>query len=394
MLRFADRTKNMQASEIRESYKLMGIPGMISMASGSPDPAYYPSEELKNAGIKVYEENAALALSYASTEGFLPLREKIAARMCKAGMQCTADEIQLISGSQQGLDFSAKVFVNEGDYIACETPSYMGAFNAFCPYLPQYASVPTDAYGMIPEELEKILESNKRIRMIYVIPNFQNPTGHTWSYERRKAFMEIVNKYEIPVIEDDPYGELRYEGEHLPTLKSMDTKGLVVYLGSFSKILAPGYRVGWVCAAPEVIEKFIFAKQGSDMQVAAMAPMIINEYMEKNDLDAHIEVLRESYKKKRDIMLNEMEKIFPKSLSWSKPEGGLFIWVTLPEGVNAKDILDVCVENKVIFVTGKLFYPVSGPDNTLRLNFSKMGEEEIVEGIRRMGEAIRQVLKE
>lgn len=395
MVRFADRTKNMQASEIRESYKLMGIPGMISMASGSPDPALYPSEELKQAGIKIYDENPGTALSYASTEGYLPLREKIVDRMWqKAGVKCTVDHIQLLSGSQQGLEISAKIFVNEGDHIACETPSYMGAFNAFCPYLPEYASIPTDEFGMIPEELERILASDHKIRMIYVIPNFQNPTGHTWTLERRKAFMEIVNKYDIPVIEDDPYGELRFEGETLPTLKSLDTKGIVVYLGSFSKILAPGYRVGWVCAEPAIIEKFIFAKQGSDMQVAASAPMIINEYMETNDLDAHVQKICSSYKHKRDIMLAAMETYFPKSLKWSKPEGGLFIWVTLPEGINAKDILDVCVKNKVIFVTGKLFYPVNAAENTLRLNFSKMGEEEIVEGIRRMSDAIKQVFGE
>lgn len=391
MVKFADRTLNMQASEIRESYKLMGIPGMISMASGSPDPDLYPAKELKQAAVRVYERYAGEALSYAATEGYLPLREKIVAKMKKqAGVECELGNIMLLSGSQQGLELSAKIFVNEGDFIACETPSYMGAFNAFCPYMPEYESVPTDELGMIPEELERILKNNKRIRMIYVIPNFQNPTGHTWSLERRKAFMDIVNQYDIPVIEDDPYGEIRFEGENLPTLKSMDKKGNVVYLGSFSKILAPGYRVGWVCAAHEIIEKFVFAKQGCDMQVAAEAPMIINEFMEMNDLDGHVREICQSYKEKRDIMLQAMEEYFPENIRWSKPEGGLFIWVTLPENMSAQEILDACVENKVIFVTGKLFYPTYGPLNTLRLNFSKMSKENIIEGIKRMGQVLRQ----
>lgn len=389
MIRFADRTANMQASEIRESYKLMGIPGMISMASGSPDPDLYPVEELKQAVIQVYERHASEGLSYATTEGYAPLREKIVEKMWrKAGVRCGLENLMLLSGSQQGLEMAAKIFVNEGDTIACETPSYMGAFNAFCPYLPRYASVPTDEFGMIPEELDRILSEDSRVRMIYVIPNFQNPTGHTWTLERRKAFMDVVNRYEIPVVEDDPYGEIRFEGETLPTLKSLDTKGLVVYLGSFSKILAPGYRVGWVCAEPKIIEKFVFAKQGCDMQVAAEVPMIIHEYMCRNDLDAHVEKICASYKKKRDVMLESMEQYFPESVKWSRPEGGLFIWVTLPETMNAQDVLNACVENKVIFVTGKLFYPNEGPLNTLRLNFSKMSEENIVEGIRRMGSVL------
>lgn len=394
MVKFANRTANMQASEIRESYKLMGIPGMISMASGSPDPDLYPVKELEQAAMRVYEHHGVDALSYATTEGYTPLREKIIDKMWKkAGVKCGLENLMLLSGSQQGLELSAKIFVNEGDIIACETPSYMGAFNAFCPYMPEYASVPTDEFGMIPEELDKILKTNKKIRMIYVIPNFQNPTGHTWSLERRKAFMSVVNQYDIPVIEDDPYGEIRFEGETLPTLKSMDTKGIVVYLGSFSKILAPGFRVGWVCAAPEIIEKFVFAKQGCDMQVTAEAPMIINEFMEMYDLDAHVQMICESYKIKRNIMLDTMERYFPKEVKWSKPEGGLFIWVTLPNGVEAQRILDTCVENKVIFVTGKLFYPVQGPLNTLRLNFSKMSEENIVEGIKRMARVLTKELQ-
>lgn len=393
MIKFAKRTEQMQSSEIRESYKLMGIPGMVSLAGGAPASDLYPVEGLKKASANVYDKYSETALSYSATEGYAPLREKIAERMAKtAGIKCGAGNIMLLSGSQQGLEMSAKIFVNEGDYIACETPSYMGAFNAFCPFIPNYESVPTDEYGMIPEELEKILARNDRVSMIYVIPNFQNPTGHTWTLERRRAFMDVVNKYEIPVIEDDPYGEIRFEGTPLPTLKSMDTKGLVVYLGSFSKILAPGYRVGWVCASDRIIEKYIFAKQGCDMQVTSIIPMIINEFMEMYDLDEHVAMICSAYKQKRDAMLRTMEACFPAGVKWSKPEGGLFVWVELPKEVKAKDVLDICVEKKVIFVTGKLFYPVDGAENTLRLNFSRMTEDVLVEGVKRMGEALHQVL--
>ncbi len=392
-IQFANRTEQMKASEIRESYKLMDIPDMISLSSGSPDPSLYPMEKVKQATMAVLDQYGTTALSYGATDGYDPFREKIADRMWKkAGVRCGIENILIVSGSQQALEFSAKVFINEGDFIACETPSYMGAFNAFAPYLPQYASVPTDEYGMLPEELDKILAANDKVKMIYVIPNFQNPTGHTWSLERRKAFMEVVNKYEIPVIEDDPYGELRFEGEHLPTLKSMDTKGLVVYAGSFSKILAPGCRVAWICAEPEIVEKYMFAKQGADLQAPSSAQLEVNMFMEMFDLDEHVKKICTVYKHKRDVMLQMMEENFPDCVKWNKPEGGLFIWVTLPEEINAKDILDVCLENRVMFVTGSMFYPNGGVYNTLRLNFSWMSEDDIKEGIRRMGTAIKQAL--
>jgi len=383
----------MQASEIRESYKLMGIPGMISMASGSPDSDLFPVEDIIESIMSTFKYHASEALQYATTEGYLPLREKLVEKMKQtAKVECTTDNIILVSGSQQGLELSAKIFVNEGDYIACESPSYMGAFNAFCPYLPEYESIPTDDIGIIPEELDKVLARNEKVSMIYVIPNFQNPTGHTWSLERRRAFMDVIQKYNVPVIEDDPYGEIRYEGESLPSLKSMDTKGQIVYLGSFSKIMAPGFRVGWICAEPEIIEKFVFAKQGCDMQVTAFAPIILSEYMEAHDLNKHVKKICDSNKRKRDLMLNQMEENFPDTVKWFKPEGGLFIWVTLPEGINSKYVLDRCVENNVIFVTGKLFYPMNGPENTFRLNFSKMSEENIVEGIKRLGAILKDIV--
>lgn len=394
MIKFANRVMDIKGSEIRESYKIMSLPGMISLAAGSPDPKLYPVEELKDVAIRARNKGTD-AFSYMATEGYGPLREKIAARMReKMNVDCKMENIMILTGSQQGIEMSAKVFVNEGDYIACESPSYMGAFTAFNTYLPEYVGVPTDEYGMIPEELDKILEENTKIKMIYVIPNFQNPTGHTWTLERRKAFMEVINKHEIPVIEDDPYGQIRFEGEDIPTLKSMDTKGLVIYLGSFSKILVPGYRVGWVCASDEIFQKYYLVKQGLDMHSTASVQVEINEYLEIYDLDKHIDKIRATYKKKKDAMLKAMEECFPESVKWSKPEGGLFVWVTLPEGVNAKDLLNICVKHKVIFISGAAFYPDGGGKNTFRMSFASMDEEIMVEGIRRIGAAMKEFMKE
>ena len=394
MIKFANRVMDIKGSEIRESYKIMSLPGMISLAAGSPDPKLYPIEELKDVAIRARNKGTD-AFSYMATEGYGPLREKIAARMQeKMNVDCKTENIMILTGSQQGIEMSAKVFVNEGDYIACESPSYMGAFTAFNTYLPEYVGVPTDEEGMLPEELDKILTENDKVKMIYVIPNFQNPTGHTWTLERRKAFMEVVNKHEIPVIEDDPYGQIRFEGEDIPTLKSMDTKGLVVYLGSFSKILVPGYRVGWVCASDEIFQKYYLVKQGLDMHSTASVQVEINEYMEIYDLDQHIEKIRATYKKKKDSMLEAMKESFPKSVTWSKPEGGLFVWVTLPEGKNAKELLNVCIEHKVIFISGSAFYPDGGGENTFRMSFASMDQQVMVEGIRRIGEAMREFLRE
>ncbi|MCI2062515.1 MAG: PLP-dependent aminotransferase family protein [Eubacteriaceae bacterium] len=392
-VKYADRTKEMQASEIRESYKLMDIPGMISLSSGSPDPELYPIEEFKQAQMRVMDEMGRSALAYGQTDGWDPLRDKIVERMKrKCGVECSRNNIIIMSGSQQVLDFAARIFINDGDTIACETPSYMGAFNAFTPCRPKYADIATDRDGMLPEALDEALSENPSIKMIYVIPNFQNPTGHQWSLERRIAFMKVINKYNVPVLEDDPYGELIYEGESLPTLKSMDTKGLVVYAGSFSKILAPGLRVAWICAEEEMAEKFMFAKQGADLQTSQLAMMDVDKYMEMYDLDKHVQEIIKCYRQKRDLMDALMHEYFPQSVTWEKPKGGLFIWVTLPDNVDSREVLDVCLKNKVMFVTGSMFYPNGGINNTLRLNFSWMKEADIIEGITRMGTALHEAI--
>lgn len=393
-VKFAKRIDNMKGSEIREAIKLTLKPGMISFAGGLPAPEMFQVAEMKDAANHVLEEAGAVAMQYATTEGYDPLREKIAARMKeKYDIHTVPEQILITNGSQQGLDFSGKLFLDEGDVVLFESPSYMGAFNAFKAYQPRFMEVPTDEEGMIPDALEKILQTTERVKMIYVIPDFQNPTGRTWSLERRKAFMEIINRYNIPVIEDNPYGELRYEGEAVPSLKSMDEKGLVIFLGSFSKILAPGYRIGWICAAPEILQKYIFIKQGADLQPSTVSQMEISRFMELYDLDAHVERIRKLYGSRRKLMLNTMKETFPAQVKYTNPKGGLFTWVELPENMDAREVLMKCVEKNVAYIPGGAFYPEGGKENTFRLNFSNMPEDKIVEGIRRIGEVLQSVMQ-
>jgi 2-aminoadipate transaminase len=394
MVEFARRMDAMKASEIRELLKLTARPDIISFAGGLPAPELFPVEEMKAAAIAVMEESGRQAMQYSTTDGFPRLREQIAQRMGeKNGIRTDADHILVTSGSQQGLDYSARVFLDEGDVVLMESPSYMGAINAFKACQPKFVEVPTDDGGMIMEELEKILATTERVKMIYVIPDFQNPTGRTWSLERREKFMEIINRYEIPVIEDNPYGELRFEGEYLPALKSMDTKGLVVFLGTFSKILAPGYRLGWVCASDEILFKYNLMAQAAALQASTISQMETAKWIDMFDLDAHVAKIREVYGRRRTVMVETMERELPSCCKFTKPDGGLFTWIELPEYMNAKELQLKCLEKKVAFVPGGTFYPNGGHENTMRLNYSCMPEDKIVQGITALAEAIKENLQ-
>ena len=278
--------------------------------------------------------------------------------------------------------------------VLCESPFYLGALNAFKGYQPKIVEVETDKEGMVPEVLEKALQENENIKFIYVIPDFQNPTGITWSLERRKAFMEIVNKYEIPVIEDNPYGELRFEGEFLPSLKALDTKELVIYLGTFSKIFCPGYRMGWVCASEEILGKFITSKENSDLQTSTISQRDISKFIDEYDLDAHVETIKSTYKKRRDVMIKTMQEEFPEGVSFTYPNGGLFTWVELPKQLNAQELMKTCVENNVAYVPGGFFFPNGNRENYFRLNYSSSKEEKIIEGIKRLGQVLKEAIKE
>ncbi len=391
MIQFADRMSMLKGSEIREFMALTAKSDFISFAGGMPAPELFPTEQIMEAARIVLEEKGQEALQYGTTEGIPRLREQIAERMkAKNNISTDADHILMTSGSQEGLAFSAQVFLNKGDVVLLESPSYLGAINAFKTCEPNFIEIPTDSDGMLMDELENVLQSTENVKMIYVIPDFQNPSGKTWSLERRKQFMELVNQYEIPVIEDNPYGELRFEGEYLPALKSMDTKGFVVYLGTFSKILAPGFRLGWICAKEKILAKYNFIKQAYSLQAPTISMLIASQWMDMYDLDAHVEKIRDCYKKRKNIMLEIMRKELPDSCTFTDPEGGLFTWIELPEHVNAKELSVKCFNEKVAFVTGTGFYPNGGHENTLRLNYSNMPEKKIKEGMLKLCRIIKE----
>ena len=393
-VKFARRLENAEGSAIREILKLASNPEVISFAGGLPAPELFPVEEMKKVALAVLEEQGRAAMQYYATDGYPPLREAIAERMNrKLYTNVTADSILVTNGSQQCLDFMGRVFLDEGDKIIVESPSYLGALNAFKAYGPEFIEIPTDEDGMIMSELEKALAANPDVKFIYVIPDFQNPSGRTWPIERRKQFMEIINKYEIPVAEDNPYGELRFEGEIFPSLKSYDTKGLVLFFGTFSKIFAPGFRLGWVSASPEILEKFNISKQAADLQASTISQMEMAKFIEMYDLDAHVEKIKEVYGKRRTIMLDAMDEYFPEGIKFTRTDGGLFTWVTLPEGIDAAQLMkDVVLPNNVAYVPGEPFYPNGGNANHFRMNYSCMPEDKIVEGVKRLGKALHEAM--
>ena len=395
MVQFSTRMSQLKGSAIRELLKLATQPDVISFAGGMPAPELFPVEQVMEASMAVLKEQGRAALQYSSTEGYPRLRQQIADRMlAKNNIKTDADHILVTAGSQQGLDFSARVFLNPGDVVLLESPSYLGAVNAFKAAEPTFIEVPTDDGGMIMEELEKILATTENVKMIYVIPDFQNPTGRTWDLDRRHKFMEIINRYEIPVVEDNPYGELRFEGEYMPALKSLDTKGLVIYLGTFSKILAPGYRIGWVCAEDEILAKYNFMEQAASLQASTIGQMETSKWIDMFDLDGHVAKIREVYKKRRDVMLETLKNNLPEGCVCTNPVGGLFTWVVLPESFNSeekmKELQMKCLEKNVAFVAGGSFFPNGGHENTLRLNYSCMPEEKIVKGITALCETIKE----
>lgn len=391
-LTYAKRMEKIKASEIRELLKLTQKPEIISFAGGLPAPELFPVEKMKKISNMVLSENGAKALQYGPTEGFEPLREQIVKRMKALDIDAKSDDILVTNGSQQGLDFTARIFFNEGDVVLCESPSYLGAINAFKAYGPEFIEVPTDAEGMKMDELEKILENNDNVKVIYVIPDFQNPTGRTWAVDRRKKLVELANKHNIAIVEDNPYGELRFEGEMPPSIKSLDTEGRVIFLGTFSKTMCPGLRLGWVCADEEVLNKYILVKQGADLQASTISQMEMAKFLEEYSIEDHIDTIKEVYGRRRDLMLKTMEAEFPEGVTFTRPEGGLFTWVEMPEHINARELAVKALAKNVAFVPGGSFFPNGGNENTLRLNYSNMDEERIVIGITRLAEAIKEML--
>ena len=390
MVNYAQRTAGMKASAIRALLALTARPEVTSFAGGLPAPELFPVEDFRAAFDAMMDEAGPIALQYGQTDGWAPLRKQIADRLlAKNQIKTEPKNILLTAGSQQGLDFCGRIFVDPGDTIIMESPSYLGAINAFRPNEPNFVEIPTDENGMIMEELERVLSENKRVKLIYVIPDFQNPTGRTWPLERRKQFMEIITKYEIPVIEDNPYGELRFKGEYLPSLKTMDEKGLVIYLGTMSKILSPGVRIGWICASDEYISKFNLLAQAAVLQTSTTGAMAVSKYLEMFDIDAHIEECRKTYAHRAGVMVQAMKDYFPPEVRFTDPDGGLFTWAQLPEYINTTELAAEVLRQNVAFVPGDGFFPNGGNSHCMRLNYSCAGDEAIVNGIKIIGDCIK-----
>lgn len=398
--RYAHRMQKMGSSVIRELLKLTEQPDIISFAGGLPAPEVFPVKEFQQACNTVLEQQGAQALQYSTTEGYLPLREMIARHNARFSVEVTADNILITSGSQQALDFIGRLFINRGDYIVVESPTYLGALQAWNAYGAQYISIPMDEDGMIVDELEAALR--KGPKFIYVLPNFQNPSGSTLSLERRNKLVELADKYGVPIVEDDPYGQLRYEGENIPSVVYLDSKfrgpngghysGNVIYLSTFSKLLAPGLRLAWVIAPPEVIRKLVMAKQAADLHTSSFNQYVAYEVGKGGFLDEHVKFIRDVYKERRDVMLEMMEEMFPPEASWTHPLGGMFLWGILPEGMDAADALKIAIERKVAFVPGAAFHANGGGANTMRINFSYSKPDTIREGITRMGTVLKELV--
>ncbi|MFJ7994766.1 PLP-dependent aminotransferase family protein [Peribacillus frigoritolerans] len=391
--KFAERARLVKSSETREILKVTERPEVISFAGGLPAPELFPVENLKIACNAVLDEEGAASLQYGTTEGYIPLREAISNRMKGIGINSTIESVLITSGSQQAIDLTGRLFINERDTIICESPTYLAAINAFKSYDAKFVEVVMDDDGMVMEELEKKLNNHPDTKFIYTIPDFQNPTGRTLKLERRKRMIELANQYDVLIVEDNPYGAVRFAGEELPPVKHFDTENRVIYISTFSKIFTPGLRLGWICADESFIEKYVAFKQTADLHTDSLAQRITAKYMEIYDMEEHIKKIKAVYKTKCTDMMRSIEEFFPKSLSYSKPEGGLFIWVELPEGIDSAHIFTECLKNNVACVPGTPFFPNGTQKNTLRLNYSNMSNEKIIEGIKRMGEVLHRELE-
>lgn len=403
--RYALRTKDVKSSAIRELLKITQHPEVISFGGGLPANDVFPVERVKEACRKVLEQNAVKALQYGETEGYEPLRDMIARHITRYGIQAQAENVLITTGSQQALDLIGKLLINPGDRILVEAPTYLGALQAFNVYGAAYVSVPCDEHGLRTDLLEGPLRFGPKF--MYVLPNFQNPSGTTLSEDRRHTLVSLAQKYGIPIVEDDPYGQLRYEGEHLPPLVVLDrenvpydggyTLGNVIYLSSFSKTLAPGFRLGWIVAPPEVIAKLVQLKQGADLHTSTFAQVVAYEVARGNFLDEHVKRIRSVYRERRDVMLEALAQHFPSEVKWTHPKGGLFLWVTLPEGMDANKLFEEALRQNVAFVPGDSFFAPNGQSQEgrrhLRLNFSNAQPELIREGIRRLSVAVKAQLE-
>ncbi|WP_048151530.1 aminotransferase-like domain-containing protein [Palaeococcus ferrophilus] len=395
---FSEKALGMKASEIRELLKLVESSDIISLAGGLPNPETFPYDVLEEILPRVIAEHGAQALQYGTTKGYTPLRLEIAELLRRRyGIPISKVDIMITSGSQQGLDLIGRVFINPGDIVVVEAPTYLAALQSFGYYDPKFVQIPLDDEGMrvdlLEEKLRALKAEGKKVKLVYTIPTFQNPGGVTMSKERRKRLLELASEYDFIIIEDGPYNELRYRGEEIPPIKRWDAEGRVLYLGTFSKILAPGLRVAWVAGEPHFIRKLEIAKQGIDLCTNVLGQVIAAEFLKGGHLERHIPRIRAFYKPKLETMLEALDKYMPEGVRWTKPEGGMFVWMTLPEGIDTKAMFEKAVSKGVAYVPGEAFFADRSVKNTLRLNFTYVEDEKIVEGIRRLAEVIKEEMK-
>lgn len=392
----SDKMKDMKPSAIREIFKSLGQPGMISFAAGNPSPLSFPVKELAKISADIYENDSTNALQYSITEGYPPLRRAVEERLREKFDICDERDMTIItSGGQQGIELACKALCNEGDVVLCEDPTFIGGLNAFRSCGAKTVGVPAENGGIDPEVLDKMLTETENVRLIYLIPTFQNPGGTTMPLEKRKKIYEVAKKHGVMILEDNPYGELRFRGENVPTFKSFDTEEIVLYSSSFSKILSSGMRLGYLCGPEPVVQKMVVAKQAEDVHSNIYFQMLAYRYMTEYDLDAHIAMINDLYRSKCDLMLNTLDSEMPGEIKYTRPDGGLFLWVTLPEKIAMADYVKKCLEHGVAVVPGTTF--LCDPEDTInsvRLNYSTPSDEDIVRGCKILAEVAKEMLSE
>jgi 2-aminoadipate transaminase len=384
MIPFAQRMSCVHRSFIREILKVTEDPSIISFAGGLPNPSFFPVRELAAAAQKVLEKDGESALQYSTTEGYPPLRALIAERYARAGVRVSPEHILIVNGSQQALDLVGKIFLDKGDTVLMERPTYLAAIQAFGIFEPKFCALNLEEDGVNAGELEAALAGTPEAKLFYTIPNFQNPSGISYSQEKRRQTAKLMRASSTVLVEDDPYGELRFIGRDLPPIRALMEDHPAVLLGTFSKIVSPGLRIGWVCAGQEIMERLVIAKQASDLHSNGLAQRIVHRYMTDCDVQGHIERIKAGYRVQRDLMVDLAGRLFPPEVCCTKPEGGMFLWMTLPRGMSALTLFERALEQKVAFVPGQAFFVGGGGENTLRLNFSNSSPSAIQEGMERL----------
>ncbi len=393
-IQYARRMAQVKPNAIGELLRLGAEPSIISFGGGYPDASLFPMGKLNALYAEAILEHGQSSLQYTVSNGLPALRAQVAARMGRDGVTCTADDVLILQGAQQGLDLAAKLLINPGDVVITENPTFLGALIAFDPCEPRYATVRIDDDGMDTDDLAAVLRENPGAKMIYTVPDFQNPTGVTMALARRQRLIELANLHNLIIIEDTPYRDIRYQGQSLPTLKSLDTEGRVIFLGSFSKILVPSMRLGWAVASPEIIQKLGLLKLAADTQCSTLNMIVTSMFLTRHDIDAHIQTIRETYSRKKELMLATIRQAFPQDVSFTDPEGGLFTWLTFPKGFDtARFMLEQALPRaKVAYVPGATFFPRVQEPNHARVNYSAQSDELIIKGITALGRLLKSEL--